>query len=224
MFKVSVVLCLVASAFAAFGQAKVCAFELGLEAGPSIVSLRGSDFVNKHHKSSAGFYAAFSAQYNLGKVVSLRSNIAFERKGSYFPYSITDLNGNVIAESKTYYNYNYITIPFLLRVSLGNTARIFINAGPYVGALLNHSVVIRTNTRKYVDDNTENADNMDMGLAAGMGVSIPVKEKFLLNLEVRHNRGYFNVMMPEPDWPNFAMMTNATNCIVGVAYKLGKDR
>lgn len=208
-------------------------FDLGLEAGPSVISLYGNSFTNEHNKPACGFSTAITFQYNFQKILSLRTDIAFERKGSLFPYNFiaTDQNGSNIGSVilKESNNYDYLTIPLLLRATFGDKIKIFVNAGPYLGALLQSKTITRSNggemygfPAKTVANESHNLNRFDIGITTGVGLQLPLNEGFAISFEVRNNSGLYNITKQFPG--SIALKNNSTNFLFGFSYAFGKRK
>ena len=196
-------------------------FDIGVEGGPSLIFLRGNDLIDNNHKPAIGFSGGLFFQYNFKKVVSLRTNIAFERKGSVFTEQSTDINGNPLGKINTNTNFDYLTFPILVRATFGKRVQYFINAGPYFGYLIKQASVIKgDNVPTITIDNTLLDKRFDIGISAGLGLSLPVKTKFAFSFEVRNNLGLYKVS--EVPINNGTIKTNSTNFLLGFTYKLGQ--
>ena len=197
-------------------------FDVGAEGGPSLIFLRGNNLIDKNHKPAMGFSGGLFFQYNFKKVVSLRTSIAFERKGSVFTEQSTDINGNPLGEINTNTNFDYLTFPILLRATFGKKVQYFINAGPYFGYLIKQTSVSKGNNIPTTTiDNTLLDKRFDLGISAGLGLSLPIKTKFAFSFEARNNLGLYNIS-DIPVVNNEALKTNSTNFLLGFTYKLGQ--
>jgi len=197
-------------------------FDIGVEGSPSLTFLRGNDFIDNNHKPTIGFYGGLFFQYNFKKVVSLRTNIAFERKGSILKSEATDINGNPLGEITTNTNFDYLTFPILARATFGKKVQYFINAGPYFGYLIKQTFVSKgDNIPTTTSDNTSLDKRFDTGISTGLGLSVPIKTNFAFSFEVRNNLGLYNVSAV-PIVNNGTIKTNSTNFLLGFTYKLGQ--
>lgn len=96
--------------------------------------------------------------------------------------------------------------------------KFFVNAGPYAGFLLSRK-------RKWISDhetinltsNTSSYQRFDFGIAGGIGISIPIKEFWMVHAEVRNYFGLQDIT----DAGAFTAYTNTTDLRIGIAYKLG---
>ena len=197
-------------------------FDIGLEGGPSWTSLRGNDILEDFNDPTIGYSGGLTFQYNFPKLISLRTNIAYERKGVIAKSQATDINGNPIGEITTHSNFDYLTMPLLTRLTFGNKMTFFVNVGPYFGYLIKHTSVTEAFNEfpKSTWDNTDNFKRFDTGLTGGLGGGLKIKDKFLLTLEIRHNIGLYNTSKL-PVYNDGTIMTNSTNLLIGFAYRLG---
>jgi hypothetical protein len=195
--------------------------DLGIVGGPYLISLRGNDIIEKYQEPTIGFSAGVTFQYNFKKLISLRTDIAFERKGSVWEGETTDENGNSLGEITTHSNFDYLTLPLLIRLSLGKKIIYFINTGPYFGFLIKQTSVTRGDEiRTLTNDNTSDFNRFDIGISVGLGLSIPISKQFLVSFEIRDDLGLYNVSK-SPVINNGTIKTNSAGMILGFAYRFG---
>jgi hypothetical protein len=195
-------------------------FDIGIEGSPSLIFLRGNETLNNLHKPTIGFSSGLFFQYNLKKVISFRTNVTFERKGSVLTLPTSLNNGNPTGKLTTHINFNYLTFPILVRATFGNKIQYFVNAGPYFGYLIKQTSVSRgDNTPKRTYDNTSQDKLFDTGVSAGIGLYFPFLTKFAASFEIRNNLGLYNVSAV-PITNNGTVKTNSTNLIFSFTYKL----
>ncbi|MBC6995200.1 PorT family protein [Lewinella lacunae] len=152
----------------------------------------------------------------------MRTNVAFERKGSVLTSQTTDINGNPLGEITVNTNFNYLTLPILLRATFGKKFHYFINAGPYFGYLIKQNFVSQgDNFPVTTSDNTSLIKRFDTGISTGLGLSVPIKTAFAFSFEVRNNLGLYNVSAV-PVANMGTIKTNSTNLLLGFTYKLGQ--
>src|SRR5688572_18970730 len=77
-------------------HAQALKFETGLQGGPSLVFIRGNEFIEKYHEPRISSAASFFFQCNFSLNFSLRADPGFERKGSVRHLTATDYEGNPI--------------------------------------------------------------------------------------------------------------------------------
>jgi len=204
----------------AFGQ-QDSKHVIGFEGGAGISFLRGLEFIENYHEPAMCFTAGISYQYSFSESFSFFSALDYERKGSVVNATATDQSGNLIGEIVAHANYDYMVLPLLARFSFGNSIKMFMNAGPYVGYLMKVTSVTEENdVIPHTElDLTDESYKYDLGISAGLGVKIPIKDKMTFNVEVRNNLGLVNTLAPiEED--GGAVKTNSTNLLLGVMFIL----
>jgi opacity protein-like surface antigen len=217
-----ILITLVNSSILTFGQTNK--FEAGLEFGPSLKSLRGNDFIDDNKDISFGFSVGLTFQYNFPKLISIRTNISYEKKGSSSKFKATDELGNPIGDINFGSNFDYLIIPLLVRFTFFKRTNFFVNAGPYFGYLIKQ----RNFTEAFGEfpkeeiDNIDNYKRNDFGISAGLGVRFPIKNKLFLSLEIRSNIGISNISsFPIPSVNDWIIKTNSTNLLIGFEYRFG---
>lgn len=189
------------------------------EGGPSLVSLRGNEFFEDNHRADVGFVNGIGLKYSFTNRVSVKTSVLFERKGSATEITYTDINGSLLAEGLFRVRFDYIVAPLLVQYAFGAERKLFVNAGPYVGYLLQQKFV-RTKVDDFprdTQDNTENIEPLDVGFTLGFGTAIPLTEHLVASGELRHNLGLTNTSkLPVID--DGSIKTNSTNVLFGVGY------
>lgn len=202
-----------------FSQYKI---EIGAEGSINRSSLRGNDFLALYHEPAIAYSGGLTFQYNFSKLIALRTGIAFERKSSVVPkgsYFDPTVIGTSYSER---FNFDYLTLPVLLRATFGRKVRFFTNAGPFLAYLLKQNSVIDdpdiiASNRE--TDNTKYYNRYDFGISFGAGAQFPLRERFALSLEIRNNLGLVDIS-EVPVVKNGTIKTNSTQLLLGIVYKL----
>lgn len=194
---------------------------IGIEGGPSLISLRGNSAVNSYG-SGFSFAAGVAVQYNISTHFSLRTNVHFERKGTNTKVLFTDVNGATIRDGRIHLNFDYITLPLLARYSVGERIRFMANAGPFVGYLLNQTGSFRGvgNDPSIEYFRLQDFNRIDFGIALGVGTAIPIGSHILFSVELRDNLGLMNISKV-PVIGNGSIKTNSVVLLIGLAYSFG---
>lgn len=205
---------------ATYGQSDK--FELGIEGGPSLISILGDKSTEQSYSPTIGFSGGPFFQYNLNKTFSLRTNIGFERKGFCYETQGIDIISTRTVSIDVDVYYDYLVFPMLIRASFGNNVLLFADAGPYVGYLMK----IRTDPRPVANVGlgriiyTPTDNRIDFGITAGLGIKIPMGQKYAFTLEARNNLGLVNIN--QTLFLNKQhLRTNATVLLIGLVYKIG---
>jgi len=196
---------------------------LGVEGGITVANLSSDDIYFKDiYESRTGYAAGIAFQYNFPKVISLRTGLMYELTGTSFDVTFTDNSGNITGQTKLKDNLDYLVVPLLLKVTLGDKINFFANAGPYWAALLQRTEVLKdaivTSTGKEINeiDLTDDTEKTDFGFSAGVGAAAVFNERIVISLEARSNMGLSNIA------PSGSEVNTRTILILaGVAFKFG---
>lgn len=200
---------------------------LGIEGGPSLISLRGNPANDSINDPTIGFAGGIFFQYNLPKVFSIRTNIIFERKGTVASGKIwvTDDDGNIkgVSKYKVHTNFDYLSTSILLRATFGKKVRYFLNTGPYFGYLT--KLTFSTRWSDFFPDttitDTNHTKRFDTGIVTGLGISVPVTKKISISCELRNNLGLYDLSKSSNKGE---LKTNSTNILISFSYMLIQER
>ncbi|MEZ4847273.1 MAG: porin family protein [Bacteroidia bacterium] len=220
--KLTITMLFVFSFFATILNGQTNKFNIGIEGGPSLIFLRGDEVVEIYDKITLGYSGGLTFQYNLQDNFSVKTHLAYERKGSKSTFQETDVSGIPISEFTTYINYDYLTVPLLGHFHVGDKVRLFANFGPYFGFLFNQTNITEPHNGipKFKSSGIDDLKRLDWGLIGGLGGGFTINE-LLLTLEVRHNLGLYNIR--KEDLTQHKILTNSTNLLVGLAFLIGED-
>ena len=208
-----------------FGWTQTNKFQIGINGGPSIASVRGFDSVNLELDSRSGFSISTTFQYSFSSRTSVVSGVGFEQKGfqTIGNFYFVDEFGNLSDSYKLKNSMSYLNVPFMVRCAVGNEKlKGFVNLGGYVGFLIENYIFLdgyepKEDTK--VDTSSEMEDG-DFGISAGLGASYSLLKKVNVSFEIRNNLGLYNV--------NAGTMINggknllnSTNFLFGVNYGFG---
>jgi hypothetical protein len=197
-------------------------FEIGLQGGGNITNMR---FAFRALQATThiqiGHTNGIFIQYNLSKMFSLRIDPTIDFLATTSGKKpIIDQSGNVIRESNFQDHYDYLSLPLLFRVGIGHKVTYFLNVGPSFNFLLNQKSIDDGVNPHVSSNNTNDYNTFNLGVVTGLGVAIPIKERFSLSFELRNNYGLSNINKnTEKD---LSIKTNSTSLLIGFAYKFGK--
>ncbi len=201
-----------------FAQAQNSMFELGLEGGPNLNTFRIHSYSYSDVRPKIYGSGGLIFQYNTRKILSLKTGFSYQRKGFE---GVSPLPGGTGVYTAS---YDYITLPLLVKASFGKKTRLFINAGPYFGFLMAGKYDFKANTPDGVFHNSGSIDlssykQFDLGITSGIGVAVPIKEAWMIHLEIRNYFGFVNIRGQVKGGTE--IHTNTTDLRVGFVYKLG---
>jgi hypothetical protein len=201
------------------GTVECQSLEFGIEGSPSLISVWG--YRNLDWRATIGFSTGIMLKYTFKNDISIGTDVAFNRKGAK-TIPIYNINAQ---EFTNHENFNYLTVPILIRKTFGVRMKYFFETGPYGGYLLSEYQTNNNLLYGYGPVNvnfTSSFKRFDLGIIAGSGISIPIKEGLELSFEIRENLGLYNIS-PYPIYYNGTIKTNALNLLVGLSYKFSKN-
>lgn len=202
-------------------------FELGVMGGLGIANMRNSPFstgniyqVNKKITSATG---GISMGQKINKYVSLRGYLLYETKGEDTNFSSTDPNV-VFVNGHTAFKYNYTTFHFSARGTYGDEFKVYLEAGPYVGYLINAYAIQYPSSQTVggityppkKTNLTENRNSVDYGISGGLGFIYEFNNKININLCARRSLGLKNIIKNSES--NYK--TNLFQGMAGINFKL----
>ena len=155
--------------------------EIGLNAGlNSSNASTGYDSADP----SIGFNFGASADYYFSNRWSLKAKLIYDRKGwDNDLLRVSDQFDPVVRYASTDINLDYLTVPLMASWHFGNRKNWYLNFGPYIGFLMN------AKETRFDSDIKESFNKVDGGLAFGLGVKIPVSDKFKVFIEYEGQGG-----------------------------------
>jgi opacity protein-like surface antigen len=197
-------------------------FDLGLEGGPNLSTILVKSTLFNFDPEPAIFGSGgFIFQYNCKNFLSFKTGVSYQRKGYQLADMVfTDASGNQIGKGETSSRLDYLTFPILVKASFGKKVQFFVNAGPYVGYLLQKTDRTKFNgstTTDQTDLNISGFNRWDFGIAGGIGIAIPIRTYWVISVEARNYSGISDIATSS----NTQWRTNTTDLRIGVAYKLG---
>jgi hypothetical protein len=161
---------------------------IGLHFGENLSTLRGdakTDYL-------PGFMGGLHASHYLTEKVVLRLEANFERKGT----RIEGLNPNPDPGAPEFiddFRLDYLSLPVMLRYSMGKKAKFVVGGGASVDYLIRQ----RTDYGELTTNELDQYRRFDSDLVGTVGGAIPVGDKWTFSLEMRALWGLVSVEKPK---------------------------
>jgi hypothetical protein len=211
--------------------------QLGVFGGVAAVSLIGEEYAYLGYWTSSGveglgfgIQSGLRIEYCFSEKFSLISGAAFESKGRDFKFTFTDEVGTVIKEDKSRSRFHYVSVPILLKFSIGVRIRPFMNVGCYAARLLRQvntypPLEIQGSESGVVKiEDTGRYRSMDFGIILGLGISLRVSDRVCISLEARDQYGLMNICNQDISSAiqDCKVKTNAVSLLLGFSFGFGK--
>lgn len=189
--------------------------EIGIEGGPNWSNISRERF-KSDYKTLAYGSGGFTFHYHFSKLFSLKTGLNYEARGFEYPITFTYPDHTEYPWFST--RFDFLTIPLMARLTLGEKVQFFLNAGAYYSLLLDkrgHLEGDEPGFNKKHNYYLNSYQKKDFGLSAGIGVGIPLNENWKLSLETRANLGFvtFTSEVPSKSWSSY-------NVLLGISYRV----
>ncbi len=125
MKKSSILLFLLAVMLSVCGQSQ---FAVGVEGGSAVTFLRGNKEIKKATDPAVSYSTGIFLHFYAAENQYVRAGIQIEKRGAR---EKDEYSGEVY-----HYNYNYLDVPFVMRVTTRGKTKLFADLGFFVGYLL----------------------------------------------------------------------------------------
>ena len=177
--------------------------EMGFGTGLNIAYISDDYGDSNNH---FGFNAAASADYYFSEAWSMKVRVIYDQKGwdDGVLYDVETGDGFM-----TNFKLDYITIPVTASWHFAPKRNFYLHFGPYVGFLAS------AKDSRFDVDVKDNFNTTDFGLTVGIGVKIPLNEKFRLFFEYDAQAGLTDIFREN----EFEAVTNGRNSLnVGINF------
>ncbi len=144
---------------------------------------------NFMYDRKAGFQGTFRVEYYPFKVLGFATDIGFVQKGGKSEFALYNTAGDSIGSVDGKVKLNYMQIPILLKLRVGNKVRFSATGGFYTAFL-------QAAYNKIKDDQSEaNTDysNADLGYVAGFGLAYQFLHFLSLEAEFSNSQGFIDI-------------------------------
>ncbi len=169
------------------------------------------------------YAAGVSFGYSINRIFSLRPNLMYEIKGEETNFQPID-NYGMNLNGYTVFKFNYATMHLLSRATFGDKINYFVEAGPYVGYLINAKSVGISNS--YANgvyystisrEITNSCNKINIGATLGLGAYYSLNEKLGIGLNIRRSTGLNSIAKNSN---SVLSKTNSMFVLAGINYKL----
>ncbi len=186
-------------------------FRIGIFGGATYSSHKGTNSILDNTDGSfVHATGGFSVEYVINEKFSIKTGLGFEKKRiDYFAqttFGSFDQSGMFVSEPveiETKNEYNYLTIPLLVKYNFGPKNSFFANLGPYTSIQTNHDKGTTFNytnsgASSFMSESGYNfplnhaLSSKEYGISLGLGKSFVIKNKNKISIELRNNFGLTN--------------------------------
>lgn len=183
---------------AAFAQV---AFKVGGNLSTIAEKNENFSYDDVENNSVLGAVVGLSVDLGISDIFTIQPELLFSQNGGRNTFNALG------TKTEVQYRFNYIEIPVLAKIKLGNKDNeglgIYLAAGPWVGLALNGSfestttvgnVVLLETKRDFTFDEEDDTRRLNYGLSAAAGISYN-----RLSVDLRYNHGINNLIDNDAD-------------------------
>ncbi len=192
----------------------------GLALGPNFTNERiENDVLDSQTKT--GYALGLRVACHSGKRLAVQAEALIEQKGSKFQATITDIEGNPIAEGNAKKHFYYLVFPVTVQWRFGSGG---FRYGPYAGVygakLIQEKFVLPMTEGNFDRDDTDAFRKTDAGAVFGFGAAWVIEEAISFNMEARYSMGLTNYFR-DGVFPDHATHQSMA-LLFGLNFNLGK--
>jgi len=195
-------------------------FIIGLDLTRSTTNHWG-DFNRDNVDPIRGIYPGFKFEYLIQNQLSLKSGLAYEKKGISYDLIASNISRTESWNINHSIYYEYISIPILLSYSTQGVINFYVNGGFFGGILLKQM------SEYYSErDNTTNIEELediskkyDAGISIGTGISKSFRKRFCIDLGITDNLGLVNIFLAESSGSG-SLRTNSLGLVLALKLKI----
>ncbi len=156
--------------------------ELGGNVGVNISNVAINSDNDFNTESKSGFNLTASGEYYFSDRWGIKAKLIYDQKG-WGDSFVLRLDGSVVEEDM---ELDYLTIPVMANLHFGRKRNWYLNLGLYTGFLVNAELD--------GEDTKDFFNNVDIGLALGIGVKFPISDKAKLFIEYDGQSGFIDIV------------------------------
>ncbi|MDP5171822.1 MAG: PorT family protein [Bacteroidia bacterium] len=164
-----------------------------MELGPSQVWLQGNDQLGAD-LNDVGFTFGVGWCKPLNGPLYTHTGVFVARKGNRLSDQLIDATGQPIGLADIRTRQDYLIVPYMVRLELGERIRFYLEGGAYGGLLIRAEQIAGNTGPQFAPiETTETLQRIDYGLLGGTGIVINVFDNFCGTIGARYNHGLYNI-------------------------------
>jgi hypothetical protein len=190
-------------------------FEVGVESGPTLGKFWSNMLTPDHFTINTYYSAGTYFRYRFSPNLSIQTGLYNEMIGTSDEVKQKSTSGYK-GKINISQHVNYMTMPFLFRLSFGNRLKGNFVAGSFVSVLTNHKTVWDYGDHRESYNNTNKTNWFNAGIIWGGGLEYNILPQMNIGVEVRNQMGFVN-MDAKPSLAYFR--TNSLQILFRIGYQ-----
>jgi len=167
---------------------------LGFKFGVGNTGFVRTNIMKPYTGTTVGYGGSLFYKYGLGSHFSMQGGLSIDIKGDRIKnVQFTDELGNPLGDLTSHSRLTYLTLPVMVKYSLGKKIKFFTQAGVYGGYLFDQKQINPEQHGNQANTYDLNFKQLDWGITAGIGMGIPVSKSINFLFELNSSRGISNI-------------------------------
>ena len=210
------------------GKSQTSQFEYGFQGGLNINSISGNAISKDHRGAITGLSIGGHFKLNTSDHFGIKMLISYDENGyalrSLFLDNSSSPSGQPLIKVDFLKRLNFLNVPIVAEYSFGNKIRMNLDAGVFMGFLLNSILITKykdpvpAGQPSEIRTSSKGNQTFNYGLSVGFGIQYPIAPKIKLDLDLRNHTGLANLIKESST--NSKMETNCFAILAGISFEL----
>lgn len=222
MKKVLLPVLLLLFAFTVLAQTKK--IEFGFQGGINLNTVYGSGISKEVKGNITGSSIGGNAKWNTTNWFGIRVQLSYDQMGYALRNLYLEDSVNGLAKADVRFKLNYLNLPVMAEFTFGKKVKFMLDAGGFVGVLLNSKATVNRvlpngDQSLWYSFPSTGYKKLNAGLAAGLGIQVPLTSKIALTLNARNDAGLTNISNSSAGYA-FSRKTKTFSFLSGISFQL----
>lgn len=195
---------------------------IGIQGGLNLANASTSNFPSQGYRK--GVNAGLSYEYLLKEHFSIGADLLYTQRGFTSTIPFINSNGYITApNSRSQFNYDYVSLPIKASYRLGEKFYGFVNLGIVPSILVNATTIVDNMNTGMSDnyDQTDRVNKFDLSGIAELGAGYKIQNRYWLFGSVGYQSSFISTTT-EQYFAELQMFHYGFTFSLGVKYALGK--
>lgn len=193
---------LILSGLSFSGKSQTNKLEYGFQSGLNSNYFMGRGLNKDHNSILTGFSIGGHIKMKTSEHFGLKILLSYDENGyAYRSLTFENSTSTGLVKADVLIRHNYINMPVIAEYSFGRKVTINLDAGAFIGVMLNSQVITKYKQPlppgqvAEVRSSSNNDHPLNYGLSLGLGIQIPISSKIKLDLDLRNHTGLNNIVI-----------------------------
>jgi hypothetical protein len=184
------------------GKSQTIKLEYGFQGGLNSNYFMGRGLNKDHNGILTGFSIGGHIKMKTSEHFGLKILLSYDENGyAYRSLTLENSTSTGFVKADVLSRHNYINMPVLAEYSFGSKVTINLDAGAFIGVMLNSQVITKykqplpPGQQAELRSSSNNYHPLNYGISLGLGIQIPISSKIKLDFDLRNYTGLNNIVV-----------------------------